>query len=37
MILEVTVQKKAEMPPNVLKYANDHRIKIRDIKDKYYN
>ena len=36
MILEVPVQ-KAEIPPNVLEYANDHRIKIRDIKDKYYN
>ena len=37
MILEVPVQKKAEIPPNVLEYANSHRIKIRDIKDKYYN
>ena len=37
MILEVPVQKKADIPPNVLKYANDHYIKIRDIKDKYYN
>ncbi len=37
MILEVPVQKKADIPPNVLKYANDHNIKIRDIKDKYYN
>ena len=36
MILEVPVQ-KAEIPPNVLKYATDHRIKIRDIKGKYYN
>ena len=36
MILEVPVQ-KADIPPNVLKYANDHRIKIRDIKGKYYN
>lgn len=36
MILEVPVQ-KAEIPPNVLKYANDHYIKIRDVKDKYYN
>ena len=36
MILEVPVQ-KADIPPNVLEYANDHRIKIRDIKDKYYN
>ena len=36
MILEVPVQ-KAEIPPNVLEYANDHRIKIRDIKGKYYN
>ena len=37
MILEVPVQKKADIPPNVLKYANDRYIKIRDIKDKYYN
>ena len=37
MILEVPVQKKADIPPNVLEYANDHNIKIRDIKDKYYN
>ena len=37
MILEVPEQKKADIPPNVLKYANDHNIKIRDIKDKYYN
>ena len=37
MILEVPVQKKAEIPPNVLEYANSHRIKIRDIKYKYYN
>ena len=37
MILEVPVQKKADIPPNVLKYATDHRIKIRDIKGKYYN
>ena len=37
MILEVPVQKKADIPPNVLKYANDHNIKIRDIKDKYNN
>ena len=36
MILEVPVQ-KAKIPPNVLKYANDHNIKIRDIKGKYYN
>ena len=36
MILEVPVQ-KAKMSPNVLKYATDHRIKIRDIKGKYYN
>ena len=36
MILEVPVQ-KAEIPPNVLEYANDHRIKIRDIKGKSYN
>ena len=37
MILEVPVQKKADIPPNVLDYTNDHNIKIRDIKDKYYN
>ena len=37
MILEVPVQKKADIPPNVLKYANDRYIKIIDIKDKYYN
>ena len=36
-ILEVPVQKKAEIPPNVLDYAKKHYIKIRDIKDKYYN
>ena len=36
MILEVPVQ-KAEIPPNVLDYAKKHYIKIRDIKDKYYN
>ena len=36
MILEVPEQ-KADIPPNVLEYANSHRIKIRDIKDKYYN
>ena len=37
MILEVPVQKKADIPPNVLEYAKKHYIKIRDIKDKYYN
>jgi len=36
MILEMPKQ-EAEIPPNVLKYATDHRIKIRDIKGKYYN
>ena len=36
MILEVPVQ-EADISPNVLKYATDHRIKIRDIKGKYYN
>ena len=36
MIFEVPEQKKADIPPNVLEYANSHRIKIRDIKDKYY-
>ena len=37
MILEVPVQKKADIPPDVLEYAKKHYIKIRDIKDKYYN
>ena len=37
MILEVPVQKKVDIPPNVLEYANSHRIKIRDIKGKSYN
>ena len=32
MIFEVSEQKKADIPPNVLKYANDHNVKIRDIK-----
>lgn len=36
MILEVHVQ-KAEISPKVLEYANNHRIKIRDINGKYYN
>ena len=36
MILEVPVQ-KAVILPKVLDYTNDHNIKIRDIKDKYYN
>ena len=36
MILEVPVQ-EAKISPNVLKYATDHYIKIRDIKGKYYN
>ena len=36
MIFEVPVQ-KADIPPNVLEYAKKHYIKIRDIKDKYYN
>ena len=37
MILEVPVQKKADIPPNVLEYAKNHRIKIRDINGKCYN
>ena len=36
MILEVPVQ-KAKISPKVLEYANDHNIKIRDIKGKSYN
>lgn len=36
MILELPVQ-KAEISPKVLEYANNHRIKIRDTKGKYYN
>ena len=36
MILEVPEQ-KAKISPKVLEYANDHNIKIRDIKGKFYN
>ena len=36
MILEVPEQ-EAKISPKVLDYANDHRIKIRDIKGKFYN
>ena len=36
MFLEVPVQ-EAKIPPNVLEYANDHCVKIRSIKGKYYN
>ena len=36
MILEVPEQKE-KLSPKVLEYANDYRIKIRDIKGKFYN
>ena len=36
MILEVPEQ-EAKMSPKVLDYAKKHRIKIRDIKGKFYN
>ena len=36
MILEVPVQ-KAKISAKVLDYAKNHRIKIRDIKGKFYN
>ena len=36
MILEVPEQ-KAKISANVLEYANDHNIKIRDIKGKSHN
>ena len=36
MILEVPEQ-EAKISPKVLEYANDHYIKIRDIKGKFYN
>ena len=36
MILEVPVQEE-KISPKVLEYANDYRIKIRDIKGKFYN
>ena len=35
MILEVPVQKKAEIPPNVLDYAKKKAIIIRDVMEKY--
>ena len=36
MILEVPVQEE-KISPKVLDYAKKHRIKIRDIKGKFYN
>ena len=36
MILEVPVQKKAEIPPNVLDYAKKKAIIIRDVNGKIY-
>ena len=36
MILEVPEQ-EAKISPKVLEYANDHHIKIRDVKGKLYN
>ena len=36
MILEVPEQEE-KISPKVLEYANDYRIKIRDIKGKFYN
>ena len=36
MILEVPVQKKADIPPNVLKYAKKNDIIIRDVNGKIY-
>ena len=36
MILEVPEQKE-KISPKVLDYAKKHRIKIRDIKGKFYN
>ena len=36
MILEEPVE-EAKIPPKVLDYAKNHRIKIRDIKGKFYN
>ena len=36
MILEVPEQ-EAKIPTKVLDYAKNHRIKIRDIKGKFYN
>ena len=36
MILEVPEQ-EAKISPKVLEYAKDYRIKIRDIKGKFYN
>ena len=37
MILEVPVQKKADIPPNVLEYAKKNDIVIRDVNRKIYN
>ena len=37
MILEVPVQKKADIPPNVLEYAKKNDIVIRDVNGKIYN
>jgi len=37
MILEVPVQKKADIPPNVLDYAKKNDIIIRDVNGKIYN
>ena len=37
MILEVPVQKKAVIPPNVLDYAKKKAIIIRDVNGKIYN
>lgn len=37
MILEVPVQKKADIPPNVLEYAKKNDIIIRDVNGKIYN
>ena len=36
MILEVPVQEEP-VPERVLDYANEHRIKIRDTNNKFYN
>ena len=36
MILEVPVQKKADIPPNVLEYAKKNDIVIRDVNGKIY-
>ena len=36
MILEVSVQKKADIPPNVLDYAKKKAVIIRDVNGKIY-